>query len=287
MGKGIASDVPLPEGAASQRGRFIRHVQLWRTGEYSSIRFLTEGDEAYSNRFHSIDNPGKGPKWVNRICDKAEFGQACKSCAKDAPLTQYLFWAYEVAHFYPEEPDRITTKRVKVSGKTMYMEEVNEVRLLRVSFSHRDAILTRWERHGTLLDREFDWIRGGKKGAPSFTLEALDKSKLPKELKALIPDLPELEDVALGRVEKLGGDDDEEEEEDRGSRRRYSTRTVKEDDEEEEDEEKDNEFTKGRVVSEEDDEEEEEEEERPRKKKAKKVEEDDDEEDEDDEDPFA
>ena len=279
MGKGIASDVPLPEGAASQRGRFIRHVQLWRTGEYSTIRFLTEGDEAYSNRFHSIDNPGKGPKWVNRICDKAEFGQACKHCAKDTPLTQYLFWAYEVAHFYPEEPDRITTKKVKVSGKVMYMEEVNEVRLLRVSFSHRDAILTRWERHGTLLDREFDWIRGGKKGAPSFTLEALDKSKMPKELKDLLPDLPELEDVALGRVEKLGGEDEDEEEE-RGGRRRYSTRTIEED---EDDDEKDNEFTKGRVVEEDD--EEEEEEERPRKKKTKKVEEDEDEDG--DEDPFA
>ncbi|KKL97935.1 hypothetical protein LCGC14_1829500, partial [marine sediment metagenome] len=119
------------------------------------------------------------------------------------------------------------TKKVKIGGATFYMEEVNEPRLMRYSIMHRGGIKSRAERHGTVLDRQFEWIRTGEAGSkkPSYTLDPLDKEKMPKEIKALIDELPDLEDVALGKVDTIDGESKEE------SNNR-AVREVSEDDEE-------------------------------------------------------
>ncbi len=65
----------------------------------------------------------------------------------------------------------------------------------------------RANKYGTLLDRDYEWIRSGEKGSkrPQYMLEPSDDGKepMPKELVTIATGLPDLEDVALGRVETL------------------------------------------------------------------------------------
>lgn len=247
MPRGITSEIASGGGGRN----FIRHVRLRDNGEFCRLRFLTEGDEIFLERFHNVKNSGGGgPRWATKICVNSAFGQACEYCEQaeadergpvGSARTEFLAWTYETLHFYPNKPAKVETKAATVGSNKMYVEEVNEPRLLRASVMHRGPIKARMERHGTLLDRLFDWIRDGEAGSmrPTYTLEALDKEKMPKELSELAASLPDLEDIALGKVERLdgrGGDDDETPD------KKYATRTVSFD---EDDDEVTNEFTRG------------------------------------------
>ena len=267
MPRGIASDISGKAGGS----RYIRHIRLRDDGEFCRLWFLTEGDEIFLESFHNIDNPGSGPKWLSKICVNSAFGQACEYCEEGSARTEFLAWTYELLHFYPDKPDNVETKKATIGSGRMYVEEVNEIRLMRASIMHRGSIKTRMERHGTLLDRPFDWIRDGKKGSkrPSYTLEALDVEKMTKELRELMETLPDLEDVALGKVERLGGASDDEKEGSEPSKK-YATRTVSF--EKDDDDEEGNEFVKEVAKS--------------KKPQLKRNEEPDDDED-GDEDPFS
>lgn len=282
MPRGIDSDVP--NKGRKGGGNFIRHIRLRTDGEFSRFWFLTDGPDVYVEEFHTIQNSGgKGPRWYEKICQASAFGQACDLCEQankdDSDVsyarTQILIWCYELQHFYSEKPNiKGEVKKAKVGGATYWVEEVNEPRLMRISIMHRGPIKTRFDRHGTLTDRPFDWIREGAKGTtrPNYTLEPLEAEEMPDEVTEAMGTIPDLEDVALGKVEKLGGDGDEDSGKSYGTRR---VATVEDDDEEEE--EVGNEFTKDTADDDEP-------EEKP-KKRSKKVEVEP--EDEDDEDPFA
>lgn len=264
MGRGISSDeIPSSDG-----GGFIRHIRLKADGESCRIRFLTEHDEIFWERFHR--NMVSGQYRGQVLCVKSAFGQACSKCEGDESTnnkpdragTQFLAWAFEYAHFYPEKPAKIETKKVKIGTMTFYMEEVNEPRLMRYSIMHRGGIKARAERHGTIMDSPFEWIRtnGSDPKKPTYTLEALDKEKMPAELKELISTLPDLEDIALGKVERLDGEESD-------------SRKVREVKDEEEDEP--NDFVKKSKVKE------------PASRKVREVEEEAEEPGEADENPFS
>jgi hypothetical protein len=278
MPRGIEGDIP--SGGSGTGSKWIRHVRLRDDGDFSRLWFLTECNEMFWERFHNIDNPeDKGPRWLSILCVNSAFGQACDLCEKDQSRTEFLGWCYELEHYYSDKPPKIETERVKMAGSTYYVQEVNEPRLMRYSIMHRGPIKTRFDRHGSICDRPFDWIRSGEKGSkrPTYALEPLDKEKLPKDLRDLIDELPDLEDIAMDKTRRLDGkpnDDEDKEETSRG--RRYATRTVDEDDDDE-DEEK-NEFARERAPKRDEDEEDE-----PKPRRGRRAARDDD--DEEDEKP--
>ena len=224
-GRGIDSD-DMPTGGTGGGGRpFIPKVMLRDDGEFCRFRFLTEHDEIFWERFHSI---GQGKNYRGeKVCLNSALDQDCELCESgdnNSPKTQFLAWVYEFVHFYPptseakaalrKMKDRskdIVISKTKVGDKPFFEVEVNEPMLMQYSTFFRGPIKARAERHGTLLDGPFEWIRAGERGTqqPSYVLEALDKEKMSKELKELMASLPDLEDVALGRVETLDGEKEE------------------------------------------------------------------------------
>ncbi len=207
-----------PAGSGGGGGDFIRHVRLLTDKESCVIRFLTEYGDFFWERFHRLMDGGKFKGM--KICARSALGQACKLCDDgDRAGTQFLGWTYELYHDYTEKPSHVKDEdleEVRVGGKrTVLREEVNEPRLMRYSIMHFDPLKYQWDEEETLADREFKWARMGEKGStrPTYILKPGAPSKLPKELREVAASLPDLEDVALGKVESLGngggGGDDE------------------------------------------------------------------------------
>jgi len=228
-GRGIDNE-DMPTGGSGGGGRpFIPKVMLRDDGEFCRFRFLTEHDEIFWERFHKL---GQGSDFRGyTVCLNSALDQDCERCEKDEkpPTTLFLAWVYEFSHFYPptseaktalkkmKERDKdIVIKKTKIGSASFFEVEVNEPMLMQYSTFFRGPIKARAEHHGTLLDRPFEWIRNGerRKQQLSYVLEGLDKEKMPEELKELMASLPDLEDVALGRVETLEQDGEEKEDSD-------------------------------------------------------------------------
>lgn len=227
-GRGIDSD-DMPTGGGGGGRPFIPKVMLRDDGEFCRLRFLTEHDEIFWERFHRLMD-GRNFRGF-KVCLNSALDQDCELCESDerSPTTLFLAWVYEFSHFYPptseaktalkkmRERDKDTViKKTKVGDNSFFEVEVNEVMLMQYSTFFRGPIKARAKHHGTLLDRPFEWIRSGERGTqqPSYVLEALDEEKMSKEVKELMASLPDLEDVALGRVETLDGAEEKEDSED-------------------------------------------------------------------------
>lgn len=196
------ADGDIPQGGGGGGG--IWHLRLLDDGESASIWFLTEYEDFFWERFHRAED-ANGKYKGQQICVSSALGQDCQYCDNgDNPRTEFLAWVYEMNHDFPTPTKGAVSTKVGNGRRTVYRKEINEVRLLRASVMHIAAPKTRAERLGTLLDRPYEWVRGGEKGStrPVYMLEPLDKEAMPGDVKALIAGLPDLEDVAFGRVDK-------------------------------------------------------------------------------------
>ena len=212
-GRGVESDEDeITGGGGGGQRTFIPRVMLRDDGEFCRIRFLTEHDDIFWELHHR--NMVGGDFRGYALCTKSATGEDCAFCNKGVPANKHYFaWVYELSHFYPlTERAKETIKRRELKGKkvkegkqTFYRVDTEEVLLMQYSGYHFGAVEKRAERHGTLLDRPFEWIRNGQPGDTdtSYIFEALDEELLSKELRGIAADLPDLEDVVLGRVSSL------------------------------------------------------------------------------------
>ena len=241
MPKGIG-DIPDPVGGGG--GDFIRRVKLADDKESCRIRFITDGDEVFWDFFHRLMKKGSFAGF--QICVNEALGQVCDICDEGGDPAkkskQIFLWVWEIEHDYIEEPKSGDYEEVKVGRRTVYRADVNEVRLMQYSTAHKSGINRQFDRLGTLLDHDFEWVRDGERGTtrPTYMLEALEKCKPPKGMDEAAEGLPDLEDVALGKVQSLG-DEEEEEKPRRRARRgdasegkRRAKRASRDDDEKEE-----------------------------------------------------
>ena len=218
---GNLSDIPQPNRGGG--GDFIRSIYLKNDGEECRLAFLT--DQFFYGYFHTVEREGGGFGGF-RICLKEESGQDCNVCERDEmrveeglkrknwPRLMFLTWAFEMTHFYTDEPKRLEYEVTSIGSRELYVVTVDEVRLMRYSAGQltSSGIQRQADLKGTLVGREFSWVRNGQGLDTGYLLESGDPldAGLKKKLAALADSLPDLEDVAFGVVESLGSDDDEE-----------------------------------------------------------------------------
>lgn len=210
MPRGLSNIPKAPTGdkGDAKTGNYIRNNRLSDDGEFCKIRFLTDVDEMFFEWMHPIHVTIKGKKWFRgfKACPASAFNQACDDCDNQADSSlRFTGWVWEYNHTYTEDSDDRTA--VKEGKRTVYREDVSAVRLFAYANFHKAALEMRANKYGTLLDRDYEWIRSGEKGTnrPQYMLEPSDEGKtpMPKELAAIVEQLPDLEDVVFGRVESL------------------------------------------------------------------------------------
>lgn len=209
-------------------GSFIRQVRLRDDKESCVLRFLTEYEDIYWERFHRVmeNDQFKGMT----VCVNSALQQACKHCEEGKrPSTLFMAWAYVYTQDYTSKPQRAfgEIEKVEVGRRTVYREQINEVRLLQASISHFDGIDLRYDRVSNITDRDYEWVRVGKTGTkrPSYSLEPIEggKTQLSDVIVELRDALPDLEDVALGKVTSLGDDSESQQKSERPAVRTLSS----------------------------------------------------------------
>lgn len=204
-GRGLGAADEHARSTGRGRGG-VFHVRLTEDQESCKLRFLTEHDDVYWVECHrALDANGRFAGW--KACPLS-YGQPCTMCAADdRPQTQIMAWVYEYYHDYTKPADG--REAVRVGTVTRYRVQVNEVRLWRYSIMHRGAMKMRVDRYGTITDRDYEMIRAGEKGTtrPNYMLEpAGDPGKPSAAVSEAAKKLPDLEDVAFGRVTSMTGE---------------------------------------------------------------------------------
>jgi len=144
-----------------------------------------------------------------QVCPDSAFKQPCDDCEsgddKRRAQLQFFAWVWEYSHDYTN--DKEGREPIKIGRKTLYREVVDEIRLMRYAGAHKTGLEFRADTLGTLVDRDFDWIRAGSKGTrtPTYMLEPVDGSQgaAATEIAGCAAELPDLEDVAFSRVTSL------------------------------------------------------------------------------------
>ena len=188
-------------------GDYIKTIRLMDDGESCRIRFLNDKDDIFFEWQHRKMEGGQFRGF--QVCPRAAFEQNCDDCDsgddKRRAQLQFFAWVWEYSHDFPQ--DKEGREAIKIGRKTLYREIVGEVKLMRYAGTHKTGLEYRSDTIGTLIDRDYDWIRAGEKGTmkPTYMLEPVEGTTavMNKELVEVAADLPDLEDVAFTRVTTL------------------------------------------------------------------------------------
>ena len=188
-------------------GDYIKTIRLIEDGESCRIRFLTDKDDIFFEWQHRKMEQGQFRGF--QVCPDSAFKQPCDDCDsgddKRRAQLQFFAWVWEYSHDYAQ--DKEGREPIKIGRKTLYREVVDEIRLMRYAGAHKTGLEFRADTLGTLIDRDFDWIRAGSKGTrtPTYMLEPVEgtQGSPSSEIAGCITELPDLEDVAFSRVTSL------------------------------------------------------------------------------------
>ena len=201
----IGKDGLPPQGGSS--GKFINQIMLREDKEKSILRFITDFDDFYYERYHRnmVGGDFKGYK----VCVREALGQPCGRCSQEEPTSlRFSGWVFEKTHYYRKYFEFKNPEKKLTKDGEIWKLDINAPVLLEASIMHFNPIEFRHDMYGTLLNREYSWIRVGEKDSrrPTYMLEPEAESEYPKDLLELKESLPDLEDIALGKVKSLDGE---------------------------------------------------------------------------------
>jgi hypothetical protein len=192
-------------GSGGGPGRFINRVRLLDKFEAEQGRFLTEEPDIYWERCHRYQETSpKGKQfWVVQACPQT-IGQPCIRCNQgDGASTFWFAWFYtDFTDFSKPGENRVETK---VGTIVRYRQKVGEVRLVCFSTAHKDMLTEFLLENESLTGVDSRILRRTEAGSqrPSYSLKAVGEGTERPDLDELKDKLPDLEDVAYRKVQKL------------------------------------------------------------------------------------
>jgi hypothetical protein len=203
MPRGVST---IPQGGGGGAGKFINRVRLRDKFEAEQVRFLTEHDDIYWEECHrfqqSVGNQGKSV-WMTRVCP-AVIGQPCIRC-NNGDKRGNVWFAWVFSDFVDLAQPGENRAVVKVGQLQRYRLQTNEVRLAQFSAAHKEMLDEVIAQFGTVTDRDYRILRRSEAGnkKPSYTMQPAGEPCERPELEEFLSKLPDLEDVAFGKIEKL------------------------------------------------------------------------------------
>lgn len=212
----------VDETAAMSMTDRIRTLKII-DGEIALLRFLTDGDGVIMAYIHELEEMGpQGKRWPKRYCTKEDTG-ICEFCEQNKPKRTIFLWAYVYSIMHTKQNPALELDQnaqrwqpVKSGGMTYYKEEVNKPMIFKTKVGqknkYQNLITQLWQEYGTLCDRDYKWSRSGSSLDTDYTLIAKDPSKISKEVKEELENLPKLSDYVRGTASSFSQSNGEVEE---------------------------------------------------------------------------
>ena len=219
--------------SANRQGNFINYLRLPDDGDIAKFRIVSSHEPAkmvdtginsclISAVFHRHQQLSKNGRefYTNTLCDREEdeggnLVGACELCDSKIPRSlQFMVWVYVYDYLHKQQNSDQGTKwpQVKLGELIMYREEMNRFVIWQDGFYSSQALEGRLQRYGSITDRDYMRVRRGARRSQQvrYELDGLEVSSIRPDIVVEAQDLPDLYEVALGKVRTLGGGDAEE-----------------------------------------------------------------------------
>jgi hypothetical protein len=181
----------------------VPNLELTCDGARAHLRFLTEHDDVYWGEFHAVRKTlGRERYLAWHVCER-ETGRCWLCECEYRRQKQLLLWAFVYRQLCPHRHwSQGWGEIFAPDGERLFGQTVNDVRLFRCPLAHGEDLVAARHRYHTLLDRDYEWVRHGRRGdrGTTYSLRPLgDPGALPLELAALSLELPSLDDERVLR----------------------------------------------------------------------------------------
>lgn len=216
--KGLRDIQTKAEEAAkisSSGGKWIPFLRL-REGEFAEVRVWTPIDEIIQLRQHKIkmQSPKTGLDiWRRKICTKVPgTDNECAYCNSGSKATRAIFmWAYVFDIYHTSQnkklnsdPDAEKWESKKVGGETFYVQNFNAPMILMLPPGQKGALRSQLieydTEYGSIDDRNYRIKRSGNGLQTTYTVIPKKPTDLEQEVMDKMLDLPDLTEVALGKI---------------------------------------------------------------------------------------
>lgn len=210
----------------NQGNNYIPFLRL-KDGEFAEVRFLNSTDEMRSLRQHNVKmiSPKGNSYWKNKLCLKAHgTGQECPHCNNQNNASTYLYtwvWVYEIYHLNQNQklnndPSAEKWDKGQIHGETRFKQSIDGPMMFRLPAGakgkRRRKLIQLEDEHGTLMDRIYKIRRDGTGTDTEYELIARDPSEMDEEIEIKMQSLPNVRDVAIGKVITFGNGESESQE---------------------------------------------------------------------------
>ncbi len=204
---------------------YIKEVILRDDGDQVKFRLVTDQDSETAEKngvpfviiegeFHNVMKQSKSgkPYGEDTLCklvyddEEEEWTGECEHCDAEVPRrSKFLMWAYVYAIYHRDRTDKEWTP-ANFGNIVMYKESIDAYCIWKDGYYMRRDLEIKAQRFGTLCDRDYVVVRQGVRNSTGTrrTLQELQKSPMPDEIKEGAIGLPSLEDYATRKVRSFG-----------------------------------------------------------------------------------
>jgi hypothetical protein len=215
--KGIGKIQEMSERIRQEASKdAIKYLRLKKSKDVAIFRFLTDGDSIISAQFHKVAEQLSNGTTIHttKYCPEQD-GQPCKWHAQGLTTSELIFaWVYWKNYLHTTQnpaletnPDAQRWTPGSFNGITMYKETVEAPALFSTSVgqkgSYKKALINYYNRYGTFLDRDYEYIRDGIGMDTLYTLMPRDPSTVSEDVASLLSTLPDLSLVVSGKITSL------------------------------------------------------------------------------------
>lgn len=202
-----------------QKAREARRVSNFelklKADEIAHLRILSDAPDIKSGLFHGIPRTtAKGSIFTDSIfCTMPE--AECQYCLSEDPdirsrKVKLYIWVYVYYILHKKAPANVEVEEVKRAGLKFFKENINAVRYIRTGEGWGSYISNKfiqlYQKYGTLLDRDYEWIRQGETMANTvYDLLQDDASPISPEIQEVMSKLPPLEKLVRGEPVEIEG----------------------------------------------------------------------------------
>jgi len=181
-----------------------RELKL-KDSEIARIRFITDGDDFYTDSFHSVPRKTPSGKDFSEdvLCTAQERECSfCESLEEALCKTKIKIFTWVYVYYILHRSEVENSSIFERAGLKFFKQDINDFKIIKTGEGWGGYIANKFisyfNKYGTLLDRDYEWIRQGASLNTTYELLPEDPLKVAASITKAAASLPLLKDHVTG-----------------------------------------------------------------------------------------